>query len=153
MIYATKAEIKSMFRDYADNSEAAVIDSELDLFIENTGAIIDAKIGTLYQMPITEADNPQSFRILKQLQMFKVACIVDDILNSYGEADKKPMWCKKAHALLEALVPSKKAGSCKQCAPTMSLSDAQYLGTTTQTGRISVASTTGRVIVKNADNW
>lgn len=153
MAYATKSDIKSMFRDFADNADAAVDDTELDLFIDNSTAIIDAKIGTLYQMPITELGNPESFKILKQLQMFKVACIVDDILNSYGEADKKPMWCKKAHALLSALVPDIDPKTCRQCPPTMRLPDASYLGTPTQRGRISLNATTGTVFKKNSDNW
>lgn len=153
MSYATKDEIKSMFRDFADNSEAAVDDSELDLFIDNSASIIDAKIGTLYQLPITEGDNPQSFKILKQLQMFKVACIVDDILNSYGEADKKPMWCKKAHALMMALVPDVDPKTCRQCPPTMQLPDTPYLGTPTQRNRLNVSATSGTTIIKGADNW
>ena len=153
MSYATKEDIKSMFRDFADNSEAAVNDTELDLFIDNSTAIIDAKIGTLYQMPITEGDNPESFKILKQLQMFKVACIVDDILNSYGEADKKPMWCKKAQALLTALVPDINPKTCRQCVPTMKLPDAPYVGTPTQRNKISISATSGTVIKKNQDNW
>jgi len=153
MSYATTDEIKTMFRDFADNSEAAVNDAELTLFLDNTTSIIDAKIGTLYSMPITNADNPESFKILKQLQMFKVACIVDDILNDYSEADKKPMWCKKAHALLEALVPSKDPKTCKQCEPTMKLPDADYLGTSVQRGKITVSATSGRIFNKGQDNW
>ena len=70
MSYATREDVKSMFRDFADNSEAAVSDLELDLFLDNSTAMIDAKIGTLYALPITELANPQSFKILNQLQMF-----------------------------------------------------------------------------------
>ena len=151
MSYATKEEIKSMFRDFADNSEAAVTDTELDLFLNNTASIIDAKIGTLYSMPILEVDSPESFKILKQVQMFKVACIVDDILNSYGEADKKPMWCKKAAALMESLVPDKKG--CKQCVPTMKLPDATYTGTSQQRGRMTVSNTAGTIFQKGENNW
>lgn len=153
MAYATTDEIKTMFRDFADNSEAAVTDDELTLFITNSTSIIDAKIGTLYQMPITEGSNPESFKILKQLQMFKVACIVDDILNDYAEADKKPMWCKKAHALLEALVPSVNPKTCKQCPPTMKLPDTEYLGTPSQRNKISISATEGTVFKKGDDNW
>lgn len=153
MSYATKDEIKSLFRDFADNSEAAVDDAEIDLFIDNTTSIIDAKISTLYMMPITEAENPKSFKILKQLQMFKVACIIDDILNDYAEADKKPMWCKKANHLLKALVPDVNPKTCRQCVPTMKLPDAEYIGTSTQRGRINVSATSGTVIKKGFDNW
>ena len=152
MSYATKGNVKSLFRDFADNLEAAVTDDELDLFLENTAAEIDAKIGTLYQMPITEIDSPQSFKILKQIHMYKVACIVDDIINSYGEADKKPMWCKKAMMMIDALVPPKKK-NCKQCEPTMKLPDAEYEGTSIQKNQIRLSQTSGRIFEKNKNNW
>jgi len=152
MSYATKDEVKSMFRDFADNSQAAVNDTDLDLFLTNSTAIIDSKIGTLYTLPITEIDNPLSFAILKQLQMFKVACIVDDILNSYGEADKKPTWCSKAKKLMTELVPEKK-NNCAQCEPTMKLPDATYLGTSIQQGRIRISATTGTTFKKGVNNW
>lgn len=153
MAYATLDDVKAMFRDYADNADAAVNDADLTLYLDNTTAIINAKIGTLYAMPITNGDNPESFKILKQLQMFKVACIVDDILNNYSEADKKPDWCKKAHKLLEALVPSIDLKTCKQCPPTMKLPDADYLGVPIQRNRIRISSTTGQTFRKGEDNW
>ena len=153
MAYATKDEIKSLFRDFADNAEAAVNDDEIDVFIENTDSIIDAKIGTVYALPITELLYPESFKILKQIQMFKVACIIDDILNDYSEADKKPMWCKKAHSLLEALVPSFDPKTCKQCPPSMILPDAPYQGTSSQKNKITVSATSGRQFEKGVDTW
>jgi len=153
MSYATKDDVKAMFRDFADNTEAAVDDTDLDLFIANNTAMIDSKIGTLYEMPITELQNPESFKVLKQLQMFKVACIVDDILNDYAEADKKPTWCKKAEMLMKALVPEKDKKTCRQCEPTMKLPDAVYIGTPTQKNKMSVKATTGRIFEKGADNW
>lgn len=151
MAYATKTEIKSMFRDFADNADAAVDDTDLDLFIDNTTEIIDSRIQELYELPITEGDNPKSFKILKQIQMYKVACMVDDILNNYGEADKKPNWCKMAHKMMMELVPEKK--DCKQCEPVMKLPDATYKGTQRQQGRIKVSATTGRQFTKGGHNW
>ena len=154
MSYASKDEIKSMFRNFADNTDAAVDDSDLDLFLANTASMIDGASGTLYSMPITEGDNPESFKILKQLQMYKVAGIVDDILNNYSEADKKPMWDRKAEMLLKALVPEKKGkNGCKQCEPTMKLPDASYLGTSTQRGRVKMRPNSGRQFSKGGNNW
>lgn len=151
MSYASITEVKSLFRDFADNSEAAVDDTEIQLFLDNSSSIIDSKIGTLYQLPITVGDNPESFKVLKQLQMFKVACIIDDILNDYSEADKKPGWCKKAEVLMNSLVPPLK--NCKQCKPNMILPDALFLGTDTQRARIKISATSGTVIRKNENNW
>ena len=153
MSYANIDEVKTMFRDFADNSEAAITNDEITLFLDNTTEIIDAKIGTLYTLPITLIDNPKSWSILKQLQMFKVACIIDDILNDYAESDKKPMWCKKAMNLLNALVPPIDPKTCRQCEPTMKLPDKAYNGTSTQTNRIRVSKTSGTVFEKNANNW
>ncbi len=107
----------------------------------------------MYQLPITVGSNPESFKILKQLQMFKVACIVDDILNDYSEADKKPMWCKKAQSLMDALVPPINPKTCKQCAPTMKLPDAPYLGTNSQRSTIKMNPTSGRIFQKGKNNW
>tara|TARA_R110001599_G_scaffold203550_1_gene400695 strand:+ start:856 stop:1317 length:462 start_codon:yes stop_codon:yes gene_type:complete len=153
MSYATIDEVKTMFRDFADNSEAAVTDVEITLFLDNSTSIIDAKVGTLYVLPLTEGTNPESFKILKQLQMFKVACIIDDILNDYSEADKKPMWCKKAEALLNALVPPIDPKTCRQCPPTMKLPDAPYLGVPEQRGKMTISNTTGTIFKKGGDNW
>lgn len=153
MSYATKDDVKSLFRNFANNSQAAVTDAKLDLFLENTTSMIDSKIGTLYVLPITEVGNPESFKILKQLQMYKVACIVDDILNNYSEADKKPMWCEKAEELMNMLVPPYDKKTCKQCKPTMMLPDANYTGTITEKSTITVNATSGTIFKKGSNNW
>lgn len=149
MSYATETEVKSLFRDFADNAEAAVTTAEITIFLDNTSEVIDAKIGTLYSLPIT---GPKSLKILKQINMFMAAGIVDDILNNYAEADKKPTWDKKAMALLLALVPATGKDG-KQPEPTMKLSDSEYLGTSTQKGKISVQSTSEPIFKKGSDNW
>lgn len=153
MSYATIDHVKSLFRDLADSSEAAVSDAEITDFLDNSTAIIDAKVGTLYSMPLTEVDNPVSFSILKQLQMFKVACIIDDILNDYAEADKKPGWCKKAHELMNQIVPPMDPKTCRQCEPTLKLPDAIYLGTSVQKGKMTISKTSGAIFTKGGDNW
>lgn len=152
MSYATEENISSMFRevDFAA-TDAAVDSTDISLFLDNTTAIINAKIGTLYTLPIVEVDHPESFKILKQLQMYMVACIVDDILNNYDKAEKKPGWCKKAETLMHALVPDRE--KCKQCKPTMILPDAEYLGTDTEKARIKISATTGVTFRKGEKNW
>lgn len=152
MSYATKDDVKALFRDWCDNDDAAVNDADLDLLLTNHAAMIDSKIGTLYQLPITLADNPQSFAVLKQIHMYLVACDADDIINDYESAEKKPMWCKKAYKMLKGLVPDKEKG-CKQCEPTMKLPDAEYLGTSIQRNQIKIGATSGQVFRKGQDNW
>lgn len=153
MSYATIDEVKSMFRNFDGGSNPAVTDTEIQLFLDNTASMIDAKIGTLYTLPITELDNPESFKILKQIHMFKVACIIDDILNDYAEADKKPGWCKKAEMLMKALIPPYDEKNCRQCEPTMKLPDANYEGTAIQKNKITINRTSGTIFKKGEDNW
>lgn len=154
MSYATTDDIISMFRNLDTTvSNPAVTVAEIQDFIDENESIIDAKIGTLYTLPITQALHPQSFLILKRLTKYGVACIVDDILNDYGEADKKPMWCKKFQMLMDELVPPFDKKTCKQCEPTMKLPDADYLGTAVQRGRLKVSATEGTVFKKGQDNW
>ena len=153
MSYATPDNVKSLFRDFADNTDAAVNNTELQEFLDDADEIINAKIGTLYQLPITVGNNPKSHAILKRLETFQVACIVDDILNSYGEADKKPQWCKKAMVLMEELVPPRSSKNCRQCEPLMKLPDAIYIGTSTQRNRITVSKTSGNIFQKGENNW
>ena len=50
MAYATKDQIKSLFRDFADNTEAAVNDDDLDLFIDNSTELIDSRVGEYYTL-------------------------------------------------------------------------------------------------------
>jgi hypothetical protein len=149
MAYATKDEILSMFRNLDMSvSNPAITEAEITDFISETEAEINAKIGTLYSMPIT---GTEALLVLKRLTKYGVACIVDDILNDYSEADKKPTWCKKFNQLMNDIVPPSKDG--RQPEPTMKLPDAGYIGTSTQRGRVFISATEGTVFKKNGDNW
>lgn len=152
MAYATKDQIKSLFRDFADNTEAAVNDDDLDLFIDNSTELIDSRVGEYYTLPITEVDSPKAFKMLRQVQMYQVACIVDDILNSYEGAEIKPGWCKKANMLLSAIAPENEAG-CKKCEPTTKLGDASYIGSPSERNTIKVSNIAGPTFVKGVDKW
>ena len=155
MSYATIANVKSLFRDFADNADAAVNDVELQDFLDDAEVTINSKIGTLYTLPITVPANPESYKVLAMIEKYIAAGVVDDILNSYSEADKKPMWTEKAMKMLKALVPPKNKSDCNQCEPTMKLPDAIYNGTSVQRGKIKLSATSGRQFTKgeNANNW
>ena len=90
--FATPADVKACFRNFSITTEAAVDDTKIQSFLDSAHAFVMGKIYTLYQKEITSVDNPESAKMLAQIEAFKVAGIVDDILNSYAEADKKPMW-------------------------------------------------------------
>lgn len=152
MSYATSGEVESMFRDITIDADSAVSTADMTLFLENTTEIIEAKLSTLYVVPILVGTSPKSFKIVKQIQMNMVAGMIDDILNSYSEADKKPMWAAKAEMMLKSLVPEKdKKGY--QPPPSMILPDATYLGTTQQKSGIKLKADSGRIFEKGKVNW
>jgi len=153
MSYATVDNVKSMFRVLASGSVPAVTDAEIQEFLDDAFLIINAKLGTLYTLPITLGTNPQSFGIVKRIEIFKAADVVDNILNSYGEADTSPEWGKKAKEILMALVPPINPRTCKQCEPTMILPDVPYLGTNQQRGKLKLRSTDTPTFSKGGDNW
>ena len=152
MSYATPADVKACFRNFASSTEAAVTDIKIQAWLDATSAMIDGRIGTLYALPINETDSPLSFEILKQIESFKVAGIVDDVLNTYSEADKKPLWEKRAMDMLKELVPPKDSKG-NQPSPTTKLPDATYIGTQTQKSTIRASSTNAPIFTKGGDNW
>lgn len=152
MSYCTPEKVKSMFRCLDDVTDPAVTDAEIQELIDENCAAINGCLGELYQLPITAVDNPESFLILQKLCKLKTAATLDDILNSYGEADKKPTFGKQAHELLEKICPPKKKG-CKRCEPTMKLPDAQFLGANRSGDTIAVQATSGRIFQKGVDTW
>ena len=153
MSYATVANVKSLFRQFNSGANPAVTDDEIQEFLDSSNSMINAKLGTLYTLPITVGANPESFNIVRRLETYFVADIVDDILNTYSEADKKPMWGTKGQRLLDELVPPIDPKTCKQCAPTMKLPDTPYTGTVSTRSKIKLSATTGRQFSKGVDTW
>jgi hypothetical protein len=152
MSFATPQDVKDLFRHFADSSEAAVTDAKLQKWLDSEHEFILGKVGTLYQLPITAASNPKTAAILADIEAMLVASKVDDILNSYSEADKKPQWYRNAIMRLKEYVPDKdKEG--KQGEPTVRLPDATYNGTRSQKGQLKVSSTNTPTFTKGGDNW
>ena len=153
MSYASVNDVAALFRDVdITSTNAAVTIAKITDFLASSTAIINARLNGLYQLPITLEVNPASFAILKQVESFYVASIVDDILNTYSEADKKPTWYKKAMDLLEQVAP-KKSSDGKQADPSMLLPDATYLGTQLQKSKVKMSSTDSTVFRKGENNW
>lgn len=152
MAYATKHNVKMLFRDFPVDADAAVTDLHLDAFLDQSTALIDARLKGLYELPITELGNPASFSLLAHIQAMYVASMVDDILNNYSEADKKPTWYKKAMEQLNMIAPIKNPKG-EQAEPSSFLPDANYLGTNIQKGKFKLSSTDTTIFKKGADNW
>lgn len=153
MSYASVNDVVALFRDVdITSTNASVTTAKITDWLASSTAIINARLNGLYSLPITSEVSPASFATLKQIESFYVASIVDDILNTYSEADKKPNWYKKAMELLDQVAP-KKGSKGEQYEPSMLLPDATYLGTPTQKARIKISSTDSTVFKKGDNNW
>ena len=152
MSYAAKEDVKALFRHFADNADAAVTDTEIETFLSSDTAYIDSRLSGLYVLPILAIDSPESFKILKQINAFRVAAIVDDILNNYTNDQKKPSWLRMANDMLNMIAPERdKKG--KQNEPNSKLVDAVYLGTNVQQGKFKLSSTDTTTFKKGTDTW
>lgn len=152
MSYATPDDVKGLFRNFPSNTDAAVDDDKIQKWLDSANAKVVGKIGTLYQMPITVELHPLACLMLAEIETFFVASIIDDVLNTYSEADKKPGWEKRAQMALRDLIPEKTSDG-KQPEPTTKLPDAVYLGTKLQTSGIKVSSTNESIFKKGVDSW
>lgn len=153
--FATPADVTACFRNLdITSSNAAVTSVQIQKWLDSAHNFVIGAIGTLYALPITKDSNPLSAAIIAEIEAFKVAGIVDDVLNTYAEADKKPQWEKRAMMTLKQYVPDKDPKTGYQPVPSVKLPDAQYVGTGEQKGRVSVQNTTsGPIFKKGQDNW
>lgn len=153
MSYASVNDVVALFRDVdITSTNASVTSAKITDWLASSTAIINARLNGLYSLPINSEVSPASLAILKQIESMYVASIVDDILNTYSEADKKPNWYKKAMDLLEQVAP-KKGSDGKQSEPSMLLPDATFLGTTVQKSRVKMSSINSTVFLKGENNW
>lgn len=152
MSFATTQDVKDLFRHFADNTEAAVTDAKIQKWLDSEHEFVLGKVGTLYQLPLTAEANPLTAKILADIEAMLVASKVDDILNSYSEADKKPQWYRNAMMRLKEYVPEKDNKG-KQAEPTVKLPDSVYIGTGVQKGQFKVSSTSTPIFSKGGDNW
>jgi hypothetical protein len=151
-MYATADDVKALFRNFATSTEAAVTDTKIETWLESAFAMINARIGVLYQLPITDATNPESYKILAQIEAFYVAGIVDDVLNTYSEADKKPQWGERAKYMLNEYAPQLDKNGV-QPKPISVLPDATFLGTPSQKNTPRFQPNTTPIFSKGGDNW
>jgi len=155
MAYTTVEKIKTMFRAFTSSTtNAAVTDASITEFIAEIDAIIDSRLSSFYELPI-DAGNTAALAILGRVSRLFVAAILDDILNTYSEADKKPTYKKDAETLLNSLVPQvDKSG--KWFAPLSPLPNVLQLGIpgnpNTQ-ATIKVSSNEDPTFKKGVDAW
>lgn len=78
MAYATSTDIASEFKNITFDSSSAVTDAEVDGFIEQEEAVINATISNRYEIPVT---GTEALKVLKKVTIDYVACRVAKILN------------------------------------------------------------------------
>ena len=151
MAYTTIAKVKAMFRNFTGNtSNQAITDATLTEWITAKDARINSRISRYYELPIIASE---SLLILEEISCLMVAHQVDNVLNNYTDAQKKPDYAKQADALLNEYAPLPK-DNCKPCEPVSRLPDATYTGLQNDKRRLSVSvTTTAPIFQKGVDSW
>lgn len=151
--FATPANVQAYFRDLTiDATDGAVTSAKIQAWLDSKHQYVMGKIYTLYASTITQGANPLSFLIIADIEAMLVVAIVDDILNNYNDAQKKPTWEKRAMALLCEYIPNKNSDGI-QIEPSIKLPDATYLGSTKPRGTLKVSSTATPIFTKGGVNW
>ena len=79
MAYATNSDIKSEFKNISfDLADDAVTDTEVDEFIEQEEAIINATVSNRYEIPLT---GTEALKVMKSISIAYVAYRVAKIIN------------------------------------------------------------------------
>lgn len=154
MSYCTPTQVVSMFRNLdLTITDPAVTEAEIQEWIDENCASMNACLSELYVLPINEIDNPESWKILRKICRYKTAATVDNVVNEYSEADKKPEWGEWAHKMMLKLCPEKDPKTCMRCEPTFKLPDTPFKGANTPGNTIAVKATSGVQFKKGRDDW
>ena len=150
MSYSTKDQCKAMFRNFDNPTTPAIADATIDEFIEEADQEIDAALTGVYTLPIV---GPDSLLILRKISRLLTAAVMDDILNTYSEADKKPSYKKDAMKMLQDISGVLDPELGRKLRPISLLPDAEYIGETKKENTIAVSATDGRQFIKGEDSW
>lgn len=109
--YCVVSDIEAEFKGLTFTSDQPVTNTEVEEFIDQTEARVDARIGLLYSTPIDETDSPKSFLIVKNIVTWFVADRVSSILvnrtgNAQTEQNSRPekSFMDKAKELLKEVM-------------------------------------------------
>ena len=168
MQYTTVEKIKSLFRsikieaDTGDEAQNTVITTEeLEEFIDEVEATMNAKLSTCYKnvYAINVTDNPESFKILRQIASWKTAAIIKNILSLTGKNSKnnnqdlRDDYAMKAKKLMEKICPDN--SHCDPCKhkPEIPLPDVEMLDDA-PTEFYSIKSSSHKAVIKkDQNNW
>lgn len=88
MSYCTVAEVQSDFKNITFSVDSSVTSDEVQAIIDQECAYINSRICHLYQTPIIEANSPNSFLVLKRINIFLAADRVRHIIYVKTGRDK-----------------------------------------------------------------
>ena len=102
MSYCTLDDIKSDFKDIvftpaAATSPSSITEEEVIEWIAQECAYIEAKICNKYQVPVVEGDSPNSFKILKRINIGLVSNRVRHVLKVKTGDDSKEQVGRSMH--------------------------------------------------------
>lgn len=73
MSYCEQSDIEADFKNIVFDDESAVTDEQLDAWIEQESAYIDARVALRYVVPVVESTFPKAFLLLKRICIFRVS--------------------------------------------------------------------------------
>lgn len=157
-VYAGVEDIKSMFRSLKIEASGTVVTTdEVNDFIDEDEALLDAKLDTYYVTPITGA---KSLLIMKKIIKLKVAHTIKGILEvKEPEADLTNDVQGNLYMMAEKIIkdllpqPNKKTGNTER--PVAPLPDAVARPTSPASGSVfaSNPSVNTPTISKGGNNW
>lgn len=146
--YAQISDIKQLFPNFPENRDALVNETSIGEYLRHSYQVINGRIANYYETPILVADSPCSYEILREIQAFYAADIVDRVLNPGRKVTEGPHWGQKAYRLLNEIAPDPNRGE----HPTTILPDATYIGSRIHNAVVS-GSTGDPVFTKAGDQW
>lgn len=79
-MYCTVDEVKADFKNLEITANSSVTIPEVEAIIEQECAYINARICSLYEVPVVEGTSPISFNVLKRINIFLAADRVRHVL-------------------------------------------------------------------------
>lgn len=85
--YASVTNIQEEFKNVTFDSNSIVTDTRVSRFIDECEAVINAKVGMIYQVPVDSVASPQSTLILRQISIYMVSNRIKEIIQTKSDSD------------------------------------------------------------------
>lgn len=162
MAYTTVDKVKSLFRRLEINAatgtsslDTVVTTEEVDEFILEVDAEIDAKLSDHYTVPITGVE---ALKIVGKISRMKVAHMIKTILETTGQLSDRSQEVQtnlelKADKMLKETIPIWDSKCCEWVDPILQLTDATRIAKSPKTGNLFQSNVRTAVIKRGGDNW